>query len=330
MKAILCKSLDGYQSLVMEELGEPERAPGEALIEVKNVALNFFDTLITKGRYQFKPELPFSPGGEFAGVIKEIDENPEGLKAGDRVMAYPAWGALRQQLTISADKLIRLPDDISDEIAASLMITYGTAMHGLIDRANIKAGETVAILGAGGGAGLAAVEIAKAAGAYVVAVASSEERIELAKAHGAAIGLNSTTADLKTELKAIVSDSGRKGVDVVYDCIGDKYAEPALRALNWGGRFLVVGFAAGEIPHIPLNLIMLKGIHVQGVFWGRFIEQQPADFKAHMRQLLAWVQQGAVKPHIQKVFPLSETVAALEHLSARKALGKILIDVAAV
>lgn len=325
MKAIVCTALNGYQDLELKEVSPPQRGEGEALIEVQNVALNFFDTLITKGKYQYKPDLPFSPGGEFSGIIREIDENEDGLKPGDRVMAYPSWGALRQMITISADKLIKLPDSISYEVAASLMITYGTAMHGLLDRAKLQPGETVAVLGAGGGAGVAAVEIAVAAGAEVIAIASSEDKLQLAKSRGAVGTINLSNSDLKQTLKAYKASNGRIGVDVIYDCVGGELAEPSLRALNWGGRFLVVGFAGGEIPKIPLNLIMLKGLHVQGVFWGRFIEEQRQDYKDHMHQLLAWVEAGIITPHIDEVFSLQHTVKALDKLAARKSMGKIVI-----
>lgn len=328
MKAVLCQSLTGYQDLTIESITPPEPADNEALIDVKMVALNFFDTLITKGKYQFKPELPFSPGGEMAGVISKLGDSASSLKPGDRVMGYPGWGALREQITMPANKLIKLPEAISFETAASLMITYGTAMHGLADRGNAGKGDLVAVLGAGGGAGLAAVEIAAALGATVIAVASDQPKLDLAMKHGATLTLNSSDGDLKQNLKNLASENGKPGgIDIVYDCVGGDLAEPALRGLNWGGRYLVVGFASGDIPAIPLNLIMLKGIHVQGVFWGRFIEEQPDDYKAHMQQLLNWVEEGTLTPHIDAVYPLEETVAALDQLASRKARGKLLVSV---
>lgn len=328
MKAVLCKSLTGYQDLTIESVALPTAEGDDALIDVKMVALNFFDTLITKGKYQFKPDLPFSPGGEMAGVVSTVGDNATGLKPGDRVMGYPGWGALREQITMPATKLIKLPDSISFETAASLMITYGTAMHGLADRGSAGKGDLVAVLGAGGGAGLAAVEIAAALGATVIAIASDQPKLDLAMQHGATLAINSSDGDLKQRLKDLAAENGKPGgVDVVYDCVGGDLAEPSLRALNWGGRYLVVGFASGDIPAIPLNLIMLKGIHVQGVFWGRFIEEQPEDYKAHMRQLLAWVEEGTLTPHIDAVYPLEETVTALDRLAGRKARGKLLISV---
>ena len=327
MKAVLCQSLTGYQDLTIESVTPPEPGEKEALIDVKMVALNFFDTLITKGKYQFKPELPFSPGGEMAGVIAKNNDDSAALKAGDRVMGYPGWGALRQQITMPASKLIKLPDAISFETAASLMITYGTAMHGLADRAKASKGDLVAVLGAGGGAGLAAVEIAAALGATVIAIASDQPKLDLATKHGASLTLNSSSGDLKQSLKDIAKQNGKPGgIDIIYDCVGGDLAEPSLRALSWGGRYLVVGFASGDIPKIPLNLVMLKGIHLQGVFWGRFIEEQPEDYTAHMQQLLTWVEEGTLTPHIDAVYPLAETVDALDRLASRKAQGKLLIS----
>ncbi len=323
MKALLCKALDGHKSLTVEDIPPPTRAPTDALIDVKLTALNFFDTLITKGQYQEQPPLPFSPGGEVAGVIRDCPEGNHGFNSGDRVMAYTSWGGLQQQLSLPVEKLIKIPDGISDEVAASLMITYGTAMHGLNERAALQSGQTVVILGAAGGAGLAALEIAKALEAKVIAVCSTDEKCDLTTKRGADMSLNSTTCDLKQELKQATNG---KGVDAVYDCVGGALAEPALRALKWRGDYLVVGFASGEIPAIPLNIIMLKGAIVQGIFLGRFIKEQPKAFKAQVQQLLNWAKAGKVRPHIHKIYPLEETVEALDQLASRKAMGKILID----
>ncbi len=326
MKAILCKELTGYKNLTLEDSPEPTLKSGEVLVEVEITALNFFDTLITKGQYQFKPDLPFAPGGEIAGRVNAVADDVSGFNRGDRVMAYIGWGGCQQLVAVKASDLIHIPDAISSKEAASLIITYGTAMHGLVDRANLKAGQNIAILGAGGGAGLAAVEIAKALGATIIAVASSNEKCELAQSQGAQMALNVTNEDLKTGLKQLTKG---EGVDVVYDCVGGDLAEPALRTVKWNGRYLVVGFASGEIPAIPLNLIMLKGINVQGVFFGRFLEQQREDFQAHISQLLNWVEAGVLTPHVSAVYPLAETVNAIEVLANRKARGKILIDVTA-
>jgi NADPH2:quinone reductase len=325
MKAIICNDLTGYQDLSLETIEGPKEIAGnEVIVDVHMAALNFFDTLITRGKYQFKPGLPFSPGGEISGKITKKGSSVTGFEVGDRVMAYIGHGGIREQVIVAEKQLVKLPDDVSDEVAASLSITYGTAMHGLMDQADFKKGDFIAILGAAGGAGLAAVEIAKAMELTPIAIASSEDKINLAKEHGAVDGVLSTTPDLKTKLKSLNNNSG---LDGVYDCVGGELAEPSLRALKWKGRYLVVGFAAGEIPKIPLNLIMLKGIHVSGVFWGRFIDEQPEDFQDHMRQLLAWCQDGKLRPHIETVYPIEKTVEALSIIADRKATGKILIQV---
>lgn len=323
MKAIICNDLTGYENLTLETIDEPtDISETQVIINVKMAALNFFDTLITRGKYQVKPDLPFSPGGEVAGIITQKGSAVKSVDVGERVMAYIGYGGLREQIVVDASQLVKLPDNVSDEVAASLSITYGTAMHGIMDRGQFKKGEAIAILGAGGGAGLAAVEIAKAMDLTPIAVASNEEKINLAIKHGASIGLNSETQDLKKELKAFNNNTGIEGV---YDCVGGDLAEPSLRALNWNGRYLVVGFASGEIPKIPLNLVMLKGIHVSGVFWGRFIEEQPDDFKTHMKQLLLWCDEGKVSPHIEAVYDLDQTVEALSQIADRKSTGKIII-----
>ncbi len=325
MKAIICKDLTGYKDLTLETIEPPKNiAENEVIVEVHMAALNFFDTLITRGKYQFKPDLPFSPGGEISGKIIEKGSAVTGFEIGDRIMAYVGHGGIREQVVVSEKQLVKLPDDVSDEVAASVSITYGTAMHGLMDQGNFEKGDYVAVLGAAGGAGLAAVEIAKAMELSPIAIASSEDKLELAKKHGAVDGVLSTIDDLKGKLK---SYNNGKGLDGVYDCVGGDLAEPSLRALKWKGRFLVVGFAAGEIPKIPLNLIMLKGIHVSGVFWGRFIEEQAEDFTEHMKQLLAWCQEGKLSPHIEKIYPIEETVDALSIIADRKATGKLLIKV---
>ncbi len=323
MRAILCKELTGHKHLTLEQIEAPVPAEDEVLINVSVCALNFFDTLITKGKYQFKPDLPFSPGGEIAGTIEKTGKNVSSFQIGDRVMAYIGSGGLREQITVSADKLFKIPDKVSDEVAASLSITYGTAMHGLVDRAGLKKDQTVAVSGAAGGAGLAAIEIASAIGANPIAIASSEEKINLAKKHGAIGGILSGDATLKQQLKTF---NNGEGVDVIYDCIGGEFAEPALRALKWNGRYLVVGFASGDIPEIPLNLVLLKGIHISGVFWGRFIKEQNEDFRNHINQLLKWSGEKVLNPHIEAVYPLEQSSEALDVLANRKAVGKILVS----
>jgi NADPH:quinone reductase len=324
MKAVLCKTLDGPDALVVEELPDPEPGPGEVVVGVKAVALNFFDTLITRGKYQYKPPLPFSPGGEMAGVVEKLGPGVSGLKPGQRVCGYLGAGAAREKVAVSADVLLPVPDGVSDEAAAGVTITYGTAIHGLKDRGRLEAGETVAVLGASGGAGLAAVEIAKLMGARVIAAASSAEKLELCKKHGADDVLNYSSTDLKQGLRDLTDG---RGVDVVYDCVGDKYAEPALRAIAWGGRYLVIGFAAGQIPKIPLNLTLLKSCAIVGVFWGEAARRDPAGNRANMAQVLGWVAEGRLRPHVHATYPLQRTGEAIKSLETRQVVGKVIVQV---
>ena len=300
----------------------PSPGPGELLVEVSAAALNFFDTLIIEGKYQFRPELPFSPGAEFAGRVLETGEGIEAFEPGDRVMGYVRWGAVRGAVIATEDDLVALPDEVSDEAAAGLSVTYGTSLHAFRDRARLEPGETVAVLGASGGVGLAAVEIAKAMGARVIACASSAEKLELARAHGADVLVNYAEEDLKTRLKQLTDGSG---VDVVYDPVGGDLAEAALRATGWRGRYLVIGFAAGQIPKLPLNLVMLKGCDVLGVFWGDAIVREPEAHRDNMEQLLAWVREGRIRPHLHAVYPIEETARALRELADRKVQGKVII-----
>jgi NADPH2:quinone reductase len=322
MKAILCKTLGGPESLVLDDIPMPEPQSGEVLIRVKAVALNFLDTLILRGKYQFKPELPFSPGGEVAGVVERLGPDVTGLTPGARVMVYTRFNGCRDYIAVTAGQALPIPDGVSDEAASGLTITYGTAIHGLKDRGRLAAGETLAVLGASGGAGLAAVEIGKALGARVIACASSARKLNVCEDHGADELVNYDSEDLKEALRALTNGAGP---DVIYDCVGDRYAEPALRSIAWGGRYLVVGFAAGEIPRIPLNLLLLKGCDMAGVFFGRFTELQPDANAANMRQVLAWCADGVLRPHIGQVFALSETEQAIRLLEERKAVGKIIV-----
>ena len=322
MKAALCKSLDGPDGLVVEDIMAPQAGPGEALIAVKAAALNFFDTLITRGKYQARPQLPFSPSAEVAGVVEAVGAGAQGIKAGDRVMAYLGWGGARERVVASAAALVPIPKGVSDAVAAGISVTYGTAVHGLQDRGRLKAGETVAVLGAAGGAGLAAVEIAKLMGARVIAVASSPEKLAVCREHGADELLNYETRDLKSGLREL---TGGEGVDVVYDCVGGEASEAALRATAWQGRFLVVGFASGDIPKIPLNLLLLKGAAAIGVFWGEAVKRDPAGHRANMRQVLDWVAQGKLRPHVHATYPLEQIRTALGVLDRREAVGKVVL-----
>jgi NADPH2:quinone reductase len=325
MKAALCKSLDGPGAIVIEDIPSASPGPGEVLIAVRAAALNFLDTLITRGKYQFRPELPFSPSAECAGVVEAVGPGGDASLVGRRVCAYLGWGAAREKVIAKTDRISLIPDNVSDAVAAGINVTYGTAMHGLNDRAKLRAGETVAVLGASGGAGLAAVELAKLMGARVIAVASSAQKLEVCRQHGADDTVNYAEADLKLALREL---TGGRGVDVVYDCVGGDFAEAALRAMAWQGRFLVVGFAAGQIPRIPLNLLLLKGCDVQGVFWGEAARRDPVGHRRNMEQVLQWAAAGKLTPHVHATFPLSETAAAIAVLDRREATGKVVIAVA--
>ncbi len=322
MKAVLCKSLDGADALVLEEIERPRPGPGEVLVAVRAAALNFMDTLVTRGRYQYKPELPFSPSGEICGVVEETGPGAERFARGQRVMGYIGWGGAREYAVVPEARLVEVPDAVSDEHAAGIAITYGTALHGLRDRAGLAPGETVAVLGASGGAGLAAVEVANVMGARVIAVASSPEKLAVCREHGAHETLDYTKDDLREGLKRL---TGGRGVDVVYDCVGGPHAEPAVRACAWNGRFLVVGFASGEIPSLPLNLLLLKGCGALGVFWGRSVDADPEGYRANMRQLLGWVAEGRLSPRLHDVLPLGSAREALGVISGRSAVGKIIL-----
>lgn len=322
MKALLCSRLGGPDDLGVETLPDPVPAPGEALVRVTLAALNFFDTLIIAGRYQVKPALPFSPGGEACGVVEALGEGATGVSVGDRVVVHAKFGTCAERIAVPAATLVRVPDAVSDEQAAGLTITYGTTLHALRDRAKLQPGETLAVLGASGGVGLAAVELGALMGARVIACASSPDKLALAEAHGAHDLVDYTKDNLREALRTL---TGGSGVDVVYDPIGGEYAEPALRSLAWKGRYLVIGFAAGEIPRIPLNLALLKGIDIQGVHWGVFVEREPEAHRANQLQLLEWVAQARLSAKVDSVHPLEDYAAALGILQRREAMGKVLL-----
>ncbi|WP_298966098.1 NADPH:quinone oxidoreductase family protein [uncultured Methylobacterium sp.] len=322
MKALLCKALGGPQDLVIEDVADPVPGPGQALVRVTVAALNFFDTLIIAGRYQVKPELPFSPGAEAAGVVEALGPGAAGVTVGDRVIVHLGYGTCRERVVADAAGLTRIPEGVSDEQAAGLTVTYGTSLHALQDRADLKPGETLVVLGASGGVGLAAVELGHAMGARVIACASSAGKLEAARAHGADLVLDYSREPLRDGLRRL---AGEAGIDVVYDPVGGDFAEPALRSLNWKGRFLVVGFAAGEIPKIPLNLVLLKGIDVQGVHWGVFVRREPQAHAANQARLLSLVAEGRLSARVHGVYPLAQAEEALGVLSRREAVGKVLL-----
>ncbi|MET0567553.1 MAG: NADPH:quinone oxidoreductase family protein [Hyphomicrobiaceae bacterium] len=324
MKAALCKTFDGPDAMAIETLPDPQPGPGEVVVRVRAAALNFFDTLITRGKYQYKPEFPFSPAGEIAGVIEKVGAGVFGLAPGQRVCAYLGWGGAREKVLVKTQVLVLVPEDVSDEAAAGVSVTYGTAMHGLKDRGQLKPGETVAVLGASGGAGLAAVELAKLMGARVIAVASTAEKLAVCKRHGADDLLNYAETDLKQGLRDLTDG---RGVDVIYDSVGGDYAEAALRSIAWGGRFLVIGFAAGQIPKIPLNLPLLKNCSIVGVFWGEMATRHPETHRANMGQVLTWVAEGKLKPHVHTTYPLARTAEAIKSLETRTVAGKVILTI---
>ncbi len=321
MRALLCEAFGPPETLRLRDLPDPTPGSGEVVVAVGAAALNFFDTLIIENRYQFKPEPPFSPGGEVAGRIVALGEGVTDFAVGDRVAAYVGWGGCRTHVVVDVAKLVCVPDGLADETAASLMVTYGTSLHALKDRAKIRPGETLAVLGASGGVGLSAVELGVLLGARVIACASSADKLALAKAHGAHELLDYSREDVKTGLKRLAPE----GVDVIYDPVGGDLAEPALRALGWKGRFLVVGFAGGGIPKMPLNLLLLKGCDVLGVFWGAFTEKEPDAHRANVAWLFEKALAGELRVHIGGIVPLEGAAAAIRSIADRKAEGKLVV-----
>jgi NADPH:quinone reductase len=322
MKAMLCTRFGGPDDLEFSDLPETAPGSGEVVVAIKAAALNFFDTLIIAGKYQIKPPFPFSPASEFAGVIESVGAGVTGLAAGDRVLGYGGFGAAREKIALSAQRVVKIPDSLDFDRAAGITVIYGTTLHALKDRARLKAGETLAVLGASGGTGLAAIEIGKLMGARVIACASSDDKLAFCRERGADDVINYAKEDVKEGLRRV---TGGKGVDVIYDPVGGSYAEPALRSIAWRGRFLVIGFAAGEIPKIPLNLALLKGCDIVGVFWGAFIERDPEGHQANMAELVCWADAGKISAHVHAVYPLSETPAALKAIAARQVMGKVIL-----
>ena len=322
MKALLCEALGPPETLVIRDLPEDRPGPGQIAVAVKAAALNFFDTLIIQGRYQTKPALPFSPSAECAGTIVALGPGVSGWRIGERVAAWLGHGAARERVIVDADSVVRIPERLDDAQAAGLFVSYGTAMHGLIQRGALAPGETLAVLGAAGGAGLAAVEIGALLGARVIACASSPEKLALAREHGAQEGLDYQAEDIRAGLRRL---SEGRGIDVLYDTVGGEMAEPALRSMAWEGRYLVVGFAGGEIPKIPLNLLLLKGCDLRGVFWGEFVRRDPAAHRANMERLLGWAAEGRIRAHVHAALPVERWVEAYALIGDRKARGKIVL-----
>jgi NADPH2:quinone reductase len=322
MKAILCTRYCTPDELELADIPQPTAGPGEALVRVKAAALNFFDLLIIAGKYQVKPPFPFSPGSEFAGVVESVGAGVTDIVVGDRVLGSTGHGTAREYIAVPAKQLVKIPEKLDFERAAGLTVTYGTTLYALRERAQLKSGETLAVLGASGGVGLAAIEIGKIMGARVIACASSAEKLDFARSHGADETVNYASEDLRGALKRL---GGERGIDVVYDPVGGPYAEPAVRSLGWEGRYLVIGFAAGEIPKLPLNLVLLKSCDIRGVIWGAWVARNPQGQRALMTDIVRWCAEGKLSGHVHAVYPLAEIATALKAIADRKAMGKIVL-----
>jgi len=321
MKALICPSLGPAENLKVAEVDEPVAGEGEVLVEVAYAGLNFFDTLIIEGKYQVKAVPPFSPGGEFSGRVVELGPGARGFAVGDRVMGFCPYGAAAERIAIPASRLARVPDGLALDKAAGLSVAYGTSLHALKQRAEMKPGETLLVLGASGGVGLAAVEIGKAMGARVIAGASSDEKLAFARSYGADETINTATDDLRARLK----DLAPKGVDVVYDPVGGALTEAALRSLAWKGRLMVIGFASGEIPRPPLNIPLLKGCDIRGVYWGEFTAREPEAHRQNLAELMDWAKSGTLSVHIHAKYAVEDFRNAFEAIAKRQTLGKTLL-----
>jgi NADPH2:quinone reductase len=322
MKAVLCKKHGPPESLVVEDVAAPKAGPGQVVIRVRSAGVNFPDVLIIENKYQFKPALPFTPGGEVAGEVQSLGEGVERLKLGDRVLANCGWQGFAEEIVLPAEACFVIPDSMDFESASAFLLTYGTSHYALKQRAKLRAGEDLVILGAAGGVGLAAIELGKVMGARVIAAASTPEKLAVCKEHGADELIDYSKDDLKSKIKEL---TGGKGADVLYDPVGGDYSESALRAMAWEGRFLVIGFAAGDIPRLPLNIVLLKSCDIVGVFWGAFVGREPQAHAANVAELLSWYEEGRIKPHISASYPLEEVATALRDLSERRVKGKVVI-----
>ena len=325
MKAVLCVEHGPPEKLVVRDVPTPEPGRGQVRVKIHAAGVNFPDTLIIQNLYQFKPALPFSPGGEAAGVVDAVGEGVDDLAVGDRVVAMTGNGCYAEAVIANRAQVVPIAGDMPFDIASGFTMTYGTSHHALKQRARLQPGETLLVLGAAGGVGLAAVELGKLMGAKVIAAASTDEKLQVCRDAGADETINYSDASLKDEIKRL---TGGRGVDVIYDPVGDKYAEPAFRGMAWNGRYLVVGFAAGEIPALPLNLPLIKGASIVGVFWGAFTQAEPALHRENMAELLQWFGEGKLKPHISRHFTLDQGPEAIRWMMDRKATGKIVLDVA--
>ena len=322
MKALVCRQFGPADLLEYADVPAPVAGAGEVIVSVKAASVNFPDVLIIENKYQFKPSLPFSPGSELAGVVKEVGTGVTRVKPGDPVMAFTIHGAFAEEVKLEAQRVLPIPRGMTFETATALLLTYGTMDHGLRDRGALQAGETVLVLGASGGIGIASIEVAKAMGARVIACASADDKLDVCRAHGADAVINYATEDLRSRIKDLTAG---RGADVIVDPVGGPFTEPALRSIAWRGRLLVVGFAAGEIPKIPLNLALLKGCAIVGVFWGDFLRREPEAFRESVDQLGRWHLEGKLKPHISATFPLERAADAIKLVAERRAIGKVVV-----
>ena len=322
MKAVLCKTLGPPEALVVEEVPSPRPGPRQVLVSVRAAGVNFPDTLVIQGKYQLKPELPFSPGSEFAGLVKAVGAEVAGVRPGDRILAFAGWGGFAEEALAEASNVVPIPPEVGFPAAAAFAMAYGTSWHALQDRARLQPGETLLVLGAAGGVGLAAVELGKLMGARVIAAASTEAKLAVCREQGADELVCYADDGWREAVKRL---TGGRGADVVYDPVGGALAEPALRLTAWEGRYLVVGFASGDIPRIPLNLPLLKGHAVVGVFWGEFARRDPAASRASLAKLLSWLAQGRLRPRISATWPLAGAAEALKALLSRQVTGKLVL-----
>jgi len=322
MKALYCRTFGPETDLRLENIDRPVPAAGEVLIDVRAAGLNFPDLLCVRGQYQFKPPLPFVPGSEGAGVVTELGDQAEGLVVGDRVCFNELTGAFAEAVAVPAGAVTPIPDSMSFEQAAGLTIVYGTSYYALKQRAALKTGDTLLVLGAAGGVGLSAVEIGAAMGARVIAAASSDQKLDVTRAHGAHECINYASEDLKARIKELTDGNG---ANVIYDPVGGDLAEPAFRGIAWDGRYLVIGFAAGPIPKLPLNLPLLKGASAVGVFWGSWTKREPIAHAQNMQELFELFEQGAIRPHVAGAYSLDQFLDAFDQISGRRAIGKVIL-----
>jgi len=322
MRAVICSSLDGPEALTVGDMVAPKPAQGQVLVEVRAASLNFPDVLMVRGMYQVKPPLPFSPGAELSGVVKEVGPGVERLKVGDPVIGFSGHGAFAEQCIVDAARVMPMPPGLAFDVAAAVGLTYGTSLHALRDCGSLKPGETLAVLGASGGTGIAAIECGKALGARVIACASSDAKLDLCREHGADETVNYAAEDLRGRLDAL---TGKRGVDVVFDAVGGPYTEPAFRATAWKGRLLVVGFAAGDIPKVPINLALLRERSIVGVYWGDWTRRDPAGNARNMMDIGKWLADGTVKPAITERIGLDATPDAIARMARREITGKVVV-----